>query len=328
MVEAAILPLDDGRLYLVCSAGERADFVEGGMPEGGIRLIGRWSRDEGDSWSEPFLVHECDGIPNVMEPSFVRLPNGRVLQAYMQRDTHVPGKDPFGNMYPMIMHSDDDCMTWSEPARITGEETNFLTTNDRLVRLSTGRIILPVVTAPDMNSMRVWFSDDDGMSWRKGKGDAHADGDVPCGYPLAIELADGSLAMFMMPSTNGIQVAHSRDGGDTWTHAKRSGPEPCPATYIVRRIPDSADLLLIWNNHTQRTNLTSAISRDHGATWSDFRLLEAQQGWPIQHRYAYPSLAFLNDYAHMTWYERTPHPQSEARFDLIYRRLPIPWFYE
>ena len=93
-VEAAILPFQDGRLYLVYSAGERADHVDGGMPSGEIRLKGRWSYDEGDSWSEPFLVREMPGVPNVMEPSFLHLQDHRVLQVYMQRDTYVPNGNP------------------------------------------------------------------------------------------------------------------------------------------------------------------------------------------------------------------------------------------
>ena len=40
------------------------------------------------------------------------------------------------------------------------------------------------------------------------------------------------------------------------------------------------------------------------------------------------SLAFMNRYAHLTDYEHTPHPDTGSIFDLIYRRLPIEWFYE
>ena len=69
MVEAALLPFDDGRLYLVYSAGARADHIDGGMPEGELRLMGKWSRDAGASWSEPFVVREYEGIPNAMEPT-------------------------------------------------------------------------------------------------------------------------------------------------------------------------------------------------------------------------------------------------------------------
>ena len=30
----------------------------------------------------------------------------------------------------------------------------------------------------------------------------------------------------------------------------------------------------------------------------------------------------------MTWYERRPHPETGAVFDLIYRPLPVSWFYQ
>ncbi len=323
MVEAAILPFDDGRLYLAYSAGERASFADGE-----IRIMGRWSHDEGESWSKPFLIRECAGKPNVMEPSFLRLLSGRILQAYMRRDGYLPDGEFFGDLYPMITCSDDECKTWSEPRRITGGENIYFSTNDRLVSLGMGRIILPVLTAPAMTSVRAWLTDDEGMTWRAGAGSIQAADGVTYGYPMAAELADGTVAMFLVNSTSSIHVAHSSDGGDTWTLVSESGPVPCPAPVMVRRIPDSPDLLLIWDNHTQRTNLTAAVSRDNGQTWTNYRLLEEQEGWPVLRPHAYPSLAFMNGYAHMTWYECHSHPETGSMFDLIYRRLPISWFYE
>jgi hypothetical protein len=326
-VEATILPFDDGRLYLAYSAGERADHIDGGMPEGGIRIMGRWSDDEGASWSEPFVVRECSGIPNAMEPSFVRLSCGRVLQAYMQRDTYVNGGDPFGQMHPMLTCSDDDCQTWSEPERMTGSQSEFFTTNDRLIRLSTGRILLPVVTAPKMTSICTWLSDDEGVTWKKSKGVLQAPDQVRYSYPIAVELADGNVALLLQNSTGYLHVARSDDGGDSWALVSQEGPAPCPATCNACRLPDSSDLLLIWNNHTQRTNLTSAISPDNGRTWTNYQLLESQQSWPVLRSFAFPSMAFLNGNAHMTWYERRPDSETGAVFDLIYRRLPVSWFY-
>jgi sialidase-1 len=328
MVEAALLPFDDGRLYLVYSAGARADHIDGGMPEGELRLMGKWSRDAGASWSEPFVVREYEGIPNAMEPSFLRLPSGRVLQEYMQRDTHRAGGDASEEIHPMITHSDDDCATWSEPSRITGDETQHISTNDRLVGLSGGRILLPVLTALDMTRICIWLSDDDGATWRAAKGDIPAIEGMRYGYPMAAELADGRVAMFLQNSSGQINVSHSDDGGDTWSTASATGPAPCPATFMVRRIQNSADLLLIWNNHPQRTNLTTAVSHDHGETWTNYRLLEGQDGWPVERTYAFPSLAFLGDAAHLTYYERRADERTGARFNLIYRRLPISWFYE
>jgi len=323
MVEAALLPFDDGRIYLAYSAGERSSYTEGE-----IRIMGKWSHDAGESWSDPFLIRECPGKPNVMEPSFLRLPSGRILQAYMQRDGYLPAGERFGDLYPMVTWSDDECQTWAEPARITGEENLYFSTNDRLVPLSTGRIILPVLTAPAMTSVRAWRSDDEGRSWRCGAGAIHAAEGVTYGYPTAAELADGTVAMFLLNSTDSLHVAHSHDGGETWTVVTESGPTPCPATFMVRRVPDSSDLLLIWNNHTERTNLTSAISRDSGQTWGSYRLMEEQEDWPVSRTHAFPSLAFMNGRAHLTYYERLAHPQTGYLFHLIYARYPISWFYE
>ena len=44
--------------------------------------------------------------------------------------------------------------------------------------------------------------------------------------------------------------------------------------------------------------------------------------------YTYPSLAFLNGNAHITYWETHTHPTAERLFHLVYRRLPISWFYE
>ena len=44
--------------------------------------------------------------------------------------------------------------------------------------------------------------------------------------------------------------------------------------------------------------------------------------------HTYPSLSFHNGNAHSTYLETHKHPESERMFHLIYRRLPISWFYE
>jgi hypothetical protein len=149
------------------------------------------------------------------------------------------------------------------------------------------------------------------------------------GYPSLVELHDGRIAMFITPFDGGIQICHSSDRGETWTAAEATGPEPVSGTFGVSRLPDSSDLLLVWNNHPQRTNLTSAISRDGGVTWSNFRLLERQDGWPAQKRWAFPSIAFANGCAHLTYYERSGDlkNQPDASFDLVYRRVDLGWFY-
>jgi len=323
MVEAAILPFPDGRLYLAYSEGERADHIDGGMPEGNIRIMGRWSPDEGESWSAPFVVKDFDGTPNAMEPSFLHLTTGQVLQTFMERATYTQSGDSFAGMRILKSYSDNDCATWSEPEEITDYGSMFFTTNDRLLSLSTGRVILPAVIGPNLTSVRAWLSDDQGISWRAGTGAVHAPQGISYGYPIAAELSDGRVALFLVNSTGRMHIAQSNDGGETWSEVDETGIEPCPAPFMVRRLPASTDLLLVWNHHTQRTNLSIAISHDDAQSWTTFRVIEAQDRWPLERTWCYPSLAFMNNYAHLTYYERSADPTTKARFDLIYRRLPL-----
>ena len=347
--EASILPFDDGRLLLA-----HTDFYGPvWLDRGTARIMGRWSPDEGETWSEPFVVQENNANINVMSASLLSLPSGRVLLSYMHKDyephgdsdhematAHKPEKPtsdaryPGGLLHQMVKHSDDACRTWSEPVRMTRGETYWCSTNDRLLRLSCGRILMPI--GEHETNFHVWYSDDDGVTWTKGRGvpelpngaNYHLAGHKMFGEPAVVELADGTVAMFIRNSSGRIHVAHSHDQGETYALVDTDGPSTCNSPCIVRRVPDSDDLLLIWNNNAVRTSLTAAISRDSGRTWRNYRLLEEQQDWPLSRSYAYPSLAILNGNAHITYWETHHHPTSERLFHLVYRRLPLDWFYE
>ena len=319
--EASILPFDDGRLFLGYT-----DFYGGVWRDAGAaRIMGRWSHDEGETWSEPFLIQENIGKLNVMEASLLRLPSGRVLLSCMRKDDEPTKDKPTGVLHPMLMHSDDECETWSEPFDITKGDRYWCSTNDRLLRLSTGRILLPLNERT--TGCHCWISDDDGATWRQGdlipppEGERYAE-------PTVVELPDGVVAMFIRTSTGYIHIAHSADGGETWALHSDWGPASPFAPCMVRRVPESDDLLLIWNNSAIRSNLTAAISEDNGGTWKNYRILEPQEHWPMRRSHTYPSLTFLNGAAHMTYWETQKHHEADRIFHLIYRRLPISWFYE
>jgi len=320
--EASILPFDDGRLFLGYS-----DFYGGNWRDhGAARIMGKWSEDEGETWSEPFLLQENIGDLNVMEASLVRLPSGRVLLSFMQKDSEGDSTDGKGVLHPLLRYSDDECQTWSDISPITRGAAYWCSTNDRFERLSCGRILLAVGEA--RTGCHVWLSDDDGATWRQGKGAIKPPEGERYAEPTVVELATGTVAMFIRTSTGNIHIAHSHDGGDTWALHTDWGPSAPYAPCMVRRVPDSDDLLLIWTNHSIRSNLTAAISHDHGETWENYRILEEQEAWPMPRSHTYPSLAFLNGNAHMTYWETHPHPEAGRLFHLIYRRLPISWFYE
>jgi sialidase-1 len=319
--EASILPFDDGRLYLAYT-----DFYGGDWHDRGpARIMARWSHDEGHTWSAPMLVQENIGRLNVMEASLLRLPSGRVLLCFMRKDSEGDAGEPPALLHCLLRYSDDGCRTWSDLRQITTEDAYWCSTNDRLLRLSGGRILLSV--GEEKAGCHVWYSDDDGGTWRKSSGLMPPPG-KRYAEPTVVELANGVVAMFIRTDTTCIHIGHSRDGGETWRMHNDWGPFSPYAPCMVRRVPDSPDLLLIWNNHGTRSNLTSAISRDHGETWDNYRLLEEQEGWPLPRSHTYPSLAFLRGNAHMTYWETHKHPQVERLFHLVYRRLPVSWFYE
>jgi len=320
--EASIVPFDDGRLFLAYTDYYDGDFHDGGP----ARIMAKWSEDEGENWSAPFLVQDNIGKLNVMEANLLRLPSGRVLLSFLQKDSEGYGDTAGGLLHAMLIHSDDECRTWSDISQITEGDAYWCGTNDRFVRLSTGRILLPI--GEFHSGCHVWLSDDDGATWRKGKQGLHPPEGQRYAEPTVVELADGTVAMFIRTDLGRIHIAHSQDGGDTWVMHNEEGPCSTYSPCMVKRVPESDDLLLIWNNHHRRTNLSTAISRDHGETWSNFRILEEEEDWPLFRSHTYPTLAFLNDNAHITYWETHRHSQNQRLFHLVYRRLPISWFYE
>jgi sialidase-1 len=124
----------------------------------------------------------------------------------------------------------------------------------------------------------------------------------------------------------------SDDGGETW-HGLRSLEVVAPvAPAIIRRVPRTGDLLLIWNWHYDwrepmggvRRPLTCAISTDGGASWALNRrkLLEDDP----DDTYAYPSCLFMGDVALITYYVSSAADPFGAR-SLKLARVPINWFY-
>lgn len=321
--EASILPFEDGRLLLAYT-----DFYAGEWEDQGpARIMGKWSPDEGETWSEPFLLQENIGQRNVMEASLLRLPSGRILLSFLRKDSQRTEKIE-GLLHLMVKHSDDDGKTWSEPQQVSQGEKYWCGCHDRLLRLSSGRLLISAAIAEHCH---VWISDDDGTTWRLCKKPVEVEGVSKAGEPTVVELAGGTVKMFIRNTSKFIFIAESGDGGESWEKLDKYGkwgPYSTTAPCMVRRVPGSDDLLLIWNNCLVRTNLTAAISGDGGTVWENYRILEEQEGWPVPRSHSYPSLAFLNGNAHLTYWETHNYYKPSRLFHLVYRRLPITWFYE
>lgn len=284
-------------------------------------------------WRDERVLVENDAGLNVMSPALARLGDGALGLLYSFRESTTAASRVF-------RRSEDEGRTWSAPVRLPQEEPYQTGCHDRLTVLSSGRLIAPLHCTHDWHAhhlqVRVAWSDDHGRSWRLSAPIALpkvADsGESGCIEPDVAERADGSLLMAIRTAMGTIFRAESHDGGETW-HGLRSMEVVAPvAPSLLRRIPGTNDLLLIWNWHYDwserlggvRRPLACAISQDGGDSWPLARrkILEDDPSAT----YAYPSCLFLDGEALIT-YHVTPSNDPGGQRSLKLVRVPLEWFY-
>ncbi len=297
--EGDFIRLKDGRLMFVYT-----HFVGGGGDHDAAHLAARYSNDEGKTWTqedEVIVSNEAD--MNVMSVSLLRLQTGEIALFYLR-------KNSLSDCRPVLRISNDEGKTWSDPVEIIPEEEMgyYVLNNDRVVQLANGRLIAPVArhNGPDYKEytgygdIMVYLSDDQGRNWRRSttvlKPNSTLSGDsVMLQEPGVVELEDNRLLMFMRTDQNVQYLTWSADQGETWLPV-RPGNIPSPRSPAsIERIPQTGDLLLVWNNNPdnqKRTPFNVAISRDEGKTWNNLKTLEDDpHGW-----YCYTAIHFGGDY--------------------------------
>ena len=338
-----IFPLAGDRLLLVWARyyADRPSQVARRRPEDRAvdshdempcRLVGRISTDRARTWGPVFTLQENRWRCNVKHPNLLRLNSGELLFTFT-------GWDHFNDKRELYAkRSADEGEHWSEPAQIsvTGWHCQ---NNDHILRLRSGRIVLPAhggggchfsYDKADYDGLRSYMllSDDDGRTWRPGRGQLGLP-DSCVHEPGVVELRDGRLLAMVRTNKGRLHQAHSADGGETWTT-----PAPVPqglptpqSPPLLKRIPATGDLLLIWNaasssgNHP-RMPLTAAISRDDGATWGCFADLDRQPGADS----AYAAVTFVGDEVVVTWYCRRARWRTDS--EVMLRIFKLRQFYE
>ena len=340
--EGAIAVLPDGQWLLGWTA-----FYGGFHDPSPAHILGMWSDDKGETWSEPVVLLENDGKCNVMNVCFAQPGDGSVVMSHVRTDD-----DTCFYSWPFYRKSTDGGHTWSAHKPMVDMDNWFgFPANDRLIELSSGRLLVPLgfhtkTEGGETESfVQAGYSDDKGETWQlssnavtvtasEKRGGASFSG---AGEPAAFEREDGTVVFFIRTRLGTIWAAETSDGGETMSETYDTGLQ-CPAApCIVRRIPSTGDLLLVWNNAHRdkpgsggpRRPLTTAVSRDDGRTWGDFKDLEPASG----RTHMYPALTFDGDTALVLYSEGGSKSVEEwgsnwHNTSLKLALVPYQWFYE
>lgn len=304
--EAAIIPLKNGSLLL----GWTEFYAGKGDDHGPARLSGKISTDGGRSWGKKYTLVKNDGGCNVMEVNFLRLLNGDLALFYCQKNTEST------DCRVMMRTSSDEGKTWRNPKQLSPSGKYTGLTNGRAIRLRSGRILLE---AWEGGYSYCVISDDDGKTWRDSQHIKPSGG--PSYEPACIELKDGRVLMLMRTELGGQYKSISADGGETWSDPELTQLTGSAAPVSISRIPETGDLLAIWNNNpgvNKRNPLSSAVSKDEGETWTHINNIEdaPDDAW------AYPAVTWAGTDALITYFN------YKGGLSLKIKKLPVEWFYQ
>lgn len=311
--EGAFLQLKDGRLMFAYSryTGESASDI---AP---CCIAAIYSGDEGDTWTEEETIARAEehDVANIMSVSLLRMQNGDIGLFYFIRRARNDGR-----LY--LRRSSDEGKSWGDARVCVPGLGHYVTNNDRVVMLSSGRLIVPAAyhkmagdvteydefkSKNDAKAVAHFFlSDDDGFTWREAQ--SYCALYAPRSRsglqePGVIELENGTLWAWARTDLGCQYEMFSMDGGETWSQAAPSLFSSPRSPLSMKRCPRYGFLLAIWNPiphyqtraveyHRIRSPLVGAISKDEGQSWDGFFTLETEDSGG---GYCYTAIHFVGE---------------------------------
>jgi hypothetical protein len=342
--EGAFINLKDGRLMFVYSRFD-ADSNEDYAPS---CIAARTSTDGGTTWDDrdQVLFKRADfdtskeKCQNIMSVSLLRMKDGALGLFFGLRYS-------FMNARLHLFRSYDEGESFDRGLLCIPGPGYYVTNNDRVIRTSSGRILIPCnfhrMKGEDFSSdcYKDYFdyrgigcftvSNDDGHTWREAK---------DCCFPTTtatnaglqetglVQLQSGILWAFFRTDLGCQYTSFSMDDGETWTTPQPSSfTSPC-SPMSVKRAPGGA-LLSVWNPipayqtrglnsyNFARTPMVAAVSHDNGKSWSQPLTIEDAPGG-----YCYTAIHFEQEHVLLAYCAGGPEDES-CLARLRMRRIPF-----
>ena len=291
--EGDFIKLNNGKILFIYS-----HFTDGAGDNSSAYLASRYSLDNGITWSkQDKVVIPQEGKLNIMSVSLLRLNKNKIALFYLRKNSEF-------DCIPVMRVSFDEAETWSEPKKcITDVKGYYVMNNDRVVKLKSGRLLLPVAQHTTDNEFSeigrilCYYSDDNGETWERGN-EIKNNKKIVTQEPGVIELKNNEVLLFCRTNDGAQYFSISDNGGESWSRLSRSNIKSPLSPASMERIPGTGDLLLVWNNNYQavkdggkRTPLNIAISQNEGKTWERVKSIESNpHGW-----YCYTAIEFVNN---------------------------------
>ena len=229
-------------------------------------LYGMISSDDGESFSDPFLVFSCKdvGADNIMSVSLMRMENGDIGLFYLQKhNAHI-------YCLPFIARSADEGKTWYSHTKCVKEDGYFVLNNDRVLRLASGRLLMPLAkhagkrredgsTFLGKGTIYILASDDDGFTWAPLAEDISlpvsvwndpTEGNLSCCSsamePGLVQLENGLIWCYIRTTLGRQYEMLSSDNGVTWTTPNPSRFTSPSSPLCAKKLADHR-LCVVWN---------------------------------------------------------------------------------
>jgi hypothetical protein len=241
---------------------------------GGTRFAS--STDEGKTWSEPTLVTDYPTFWPLWH-AMIQLESGRLLlTGYTMMAGWVEGDGGMVSVHPDIQYMEVSAYGLWRGEKIQLEGHGH---------------------GPEMGMTVVYYSDDEGSTWTRHPGGLMGwfdfegipngmCGQTACFEPTIAEGRDGQVLLIARSTVGRLVQSFSVDGGEHWTAVTPADLPSSESPGIMVKLPESGDLLIVWNQVSReeirrgyrRGRLSSAISRDGGHSWENFKTLELSEG--------------------------------------------------
>ncbi|WP_241697297.1 sialidase family protein [Capnocytophaga canis] len=241
-----------------------------------------------------------------------------------------PGMTPHETGQLMLVKSDDDGITWSDPISITPQTKDpkwylFFNGPGNGITLADGKIMF-AAQYKDENQVphsTLIYSDDHGKTWHCGTGAKSHTTEAQ-----VVQLSDGSIMLNMRDDRNrqnytlsdafhGRSVAITRDFGKTWTEhstSRKALTEPNCMASIISYSANNGKQYLFFSNPADaknRINITIKASDDDGNTWNKLPQIKLYANG----NFGYSCMSLIdNKYIGILY---------EGVGDLIFQKIPI-----